>query len=178
MTLRSGSATVVESIDKPKEEIVIMTAPTDMLALAREYDEATRVHDVVKEYQHVLQGDLAVVRIPDLEKGRESLTKLTQAIPGWESFRLGPIGPETDNLQLVDGITPGSRHCVDERDRSIVTVYARSSQAHELEGPVIVAKGRWRLTHPVHADHEMPEGIYQVKHQRDFAYEEARRIAD
>jgi hypothetical protein len=45
--------------------------------------------------------------------------------------------------------------------------------AGQCLGPVIVAKERWELTHPKHANHSLPAGTYLVTYRRTM-----RRVQD
>lgn len=139
-------------------------------------DRSVRYHEIVKEGDVIPQGDVYLRRIAsESDEDRRALEREIRAF--WPDFRLGPLGPETRQRQLVQGNTIGSRHEIDAPDMAHVTLYAPSSEAGPLEGPVIVAHGRFLLVHPEHASHSIPEGVYQVTHQRDHALEMAR-IAD
>ena len=47
-----------------------------------------------------------------------------------------------------------------------------------LLGPVIVADEAFTLTHPEHAHHRLPAGIYQVGYQLDVSEQERRAVRD
>lgn len=150
----------------------------DLFDIVSITDHDIRIHDIVKEFQGIPQGDVLLVRIPNLDKGRTELQSLLQQQWG-QDFRLGAVGNQTNNLKLVTGSSLGARHCIDENDRAYVTVYSPTWQdASALEGPVIVATSRFTLRHPEHAAHSMPSGIYQVLYQRDFAFDQLRRVQD
>lgn len=46
----------------------------------------------------------------------------------------------------------------------------------EMLGPVIVADSPWSLTHPEHAHHQLPAGVYGVTYQVDMRT--MRRVVD
>jgi hypothetical protein len=93
-----------------------------------------------------------------------------------------PRGNILGTRQIAVGDTQGSRH-VAEGDG--VTVYAGKNlpecfaaptwaasltpkQIKDIFlGPVIVADKRFKLTHPEHAYHCLPAGVYQVTYQAD-----------
>ena len=91
---------------------------------------------------------------------------------------------ETTNetRQVALGSTVGSRHCAD----GSVRVYWPKSKAEAVAqcpikgfvdrlgagaepciGPVVVADAEWTLTHPEHAHHVLPAGIYLTTFQLD-----------
>ena len=80
-------------------------------------------------------------------------------------------GVETSNHQLAPGTTKGSRHVV----VGDVQVF-ESIERNELLGPIVVARSRFRLTHPEHAEHSLPSGTYQVGYQLD--YQTRSRVQD
>lgn len=145
----------------------------DIFSIVAEEDQRVRYHNIVKENEAVPQGDVYLVRIADMKEGRKALERMLSE--RWSGFKFGKIGQVTTVRQLVSDNTMGSRHVV-EGDG--VTIFGRSHEAHALEGPVIVADSRFTLAHPEHAHHSIPEGTYQVIYQRDWAFEEAQRVAD
>ncbi len=46
----------------------------------------------------------------------------------------------------------------------------------QMLGPVVVAKKRWRNTHPVHGHFDLPAGTYQTTYQAD--YRTQQRVVD
>lgn len=101
---------------------------------------------VLGEKQLVRQGDVAVTLAP---KGMQ-------------------LGAVRGSRQVALGTSIGSRH-VAEGD---VVVHERPG-AGMLEGPVVVAKERWTLTHPEHAHKSLPAGTYAIEYQRDLSTERA-----
>lgn len=94
-----------------------------------------------------------------------------------------PRGAELGTRKVAVGEGEGSNHIVEGE----VEVYHGTKfppiviQDWALEnpdclGPVIVAANECVLTHPKHAHHRMPAGVYQVTYQRDEATK--RRVAD
>lgn len=100
-----------------------------------------------------------------------------------------PRGAKLDDYQLAPGSTKGSRHIMEGE----VEVYAgRAMPANWVTpkwlsglgvrpedvalGPVVVVKSRATLTHPEHAHHSLPAGVYQVTYQLDTRT--AGRVAD
>ncbi len=110
------------------------------------------------------QGDVYVVMVDkkeDLYGVHKSLNKCGK-------------GERTAERQLAPGTTKGSRHIAE----GPMSIFAPAKDASALEGPYIEATGEWTLTHPEHADHQMPAGNFCIVYQRDFAAEEIRRVAD
>ncbi len=150
-------------------------------------EEATqklRIHHDTKEGQVIPQGDVYLHVLSgrseraEIEADRSDLVRRIQQAGAWPDFRLGKLGEVTNELQLVQGTSRGSRHSIRQEDAGAVTIYKPAQDAHPLEGPVIVANERVDLVHPDHAPHSLPAGTYQVIHQRDWASEEARRVQD
>jgi hypothetical protein len=102
------------------------------------------------------QGDLRIIRLPD-----------DVDTSGFVSVRA--------KLQLVDGTTQGSRHCLDSLDG--VEMFALKD-AGPLDGPVIRTTAERAILHPEHGDCvDMPPGWYAFPGQRTYA-DELRRVAD
>jgi hypothetical protein len=76
-----------------------------------------------------------------------------------------PKGDIIENWQLAPGTSKGSRHIVEAGDH--VTIHTLESN-DILHGPVIVARERWTVTHPEHADCSIPSGTYRVGYQLDL----------
>lgn len=90
------------------------------------------------------------------------------------------LGEPTKNSQLAVGQTQGSRHIINPIPKGL-KIYQPTKDASPLIGPVIESPTRWRLTHPEHAHHDLPAGIFQVTYQRDYKKERAeelRRVQD
>lgn len=87
-----------------------------------------------------------------------------------------PSGATTTvaNRQLAQGTSQGSRHCVADGPK----LFRDPSITDPLIGPVIVAKEPWTLTHPEHAHHRMPAGVFQSGFQLDVAEQERRAVRD
>lgn len=82
----------------------------------------------------------------------------------------------TAERQLAPGNTQGSRHIM----AGNCTVYERKQGV--LVGPAVVCSERVTVTHPEHNHKSLPstpEGTaYAITFQRDWAQEEAARVAD
>lgn len=98
------------------------------------------------------QGDIYLRRVPDNHRR----------------------GDEIQDRQLAPGTTKGSRHVVEAGEH--VTLYAPQDSMDPLAGPVIVARERFRVTHPEHADFSLPSGTWEVGYQLDARTR--RRVAD
>ena len=119
-------------------------------------DAEVRVLRRIEVGQVIHQGDVYVHRIADD----------------------APRGKEMGTRQVAVGDTQGSRH-VAEGD---VSVFEGDALPEWFEapgwlggappesiflGPVVVAESAWTLTHPEHAHHRLPAGVYQVTYQAD-----------
>jgi hypothetical protein len=152
----------------------------DIFDIVGEVNHEVREVLFLKEYESIRQGDIYVIRLPSATL--ESRTKLADIVNktlnkymnGFVSFKFGAIGPVTDELQLVNGISIGSRHSIRRADAGVVTIYSRSFDASPLEGPMIVADTRFTIEHPEHANYSLPEGVYQVLYQRDLRADNQR----
>lgn len=107
--------------------------------------------------QHVRQGDVYLLRV---------------------AKRPACYATETKNRQLAPGTSKGSRHIVDdpvtlrtapEADaRSAIAKLPGTTQSRLLlPGPCIDASERFTLTHPEHAHHSLPAGVYVTVYQLD-----------
>lgn len=119
-------------------------------------DPVSYVGRELKEGDHHWQGDLAII---------VTFEKLPPHREGWEGGN-----------QLALGNTRGSRHCILEPlndELQLVTLRDRGA----LDGPIIVAKRKFTVTHPEHGDVTWPAGNYKIRYQRQFA-EELKRVQD
>ncbi len=134
---------------------VSMTVNQAHEAIAKAATEApeVRIHAKLAVGDIAHQGDVYLQRIKSIPKG-------------WTA--------KTANRQLAPGTTQGSRHCV----AGDVELLAPPKGADPLLGPVIVAKDGCTITHPEHAHHELPAGIYQTGYQLDQAEKERRAVRD
>lgn len=108
---------------------------------------------------YVRQGDLYISCMRELPDGAVEVKKSSAA------------------LQLVEGTTQGSRHCIAEKDAKNVTIYKRSNP-NALQGPILVTTGEVELTHPEHGHVILHDpGIYDITYQKAYA-EELRRVQD
>ena len=82
-------------------------------------------------------------------------------------------GKETDNRQLAEGESKGSRHIVGAGPK----VFA-PKQRRQLFGPLINATQRFVVEHPEHAHVSLPSGYYRVRFQREGTDEEWERVRD
>jgi len=94
-----------------------------------------------------------------------------------------PRGKAWGSQQVAVGDQVGARHVVE----GSVKVFAGERlpegvtepewlEDGELLGPVIVATDTFALTHPEHAHHRLPAGVYQVTYQADATTR--RRVVD
>jgi len=102
---------------------------------------------------HAVQGDVYIQTLAAVPTGW-SLTNPTQ--------------------QIAPGTTQGSRHILESMDG--IEMYT-SSDASPLDGPCIVAKKSFELTHPEHGHLILCPGVYRITYARQYA-EELRRVAD
>jgi hypothetical protein len=80
------------------------------------------------------------------------------------------------DLQLADGNTQGSRHCLDSK--AGVTMYRLASPGI-TDGPIIDLKHERVITHPEHGHCILPAGVYSITYQRDLdAEDRERRVLD
>lgn len=124
-------------------------AVTDSVA-----DEEVRVTRRIEIGSCVQQGDLYVHRVADghacgakRKKGKAQLALGTN---------MGARHVAEGDVEIFEGTTlpPGVKAPAD-------------IPASEICGPVIVAKRPFKVTHPEHAHHQLPEGTYQVTYQYD-----------
>ena len=83
----------------------------------------------------------------------------------------------TKNRQLAPGVSKGSRHIVSEGPTLFEAPNAGSWRG-VLNGPLVVSKERFKLTHPEHAHFELPAGSYAVFYQADVQRDVIRRALD
>lgn len=102
-----------------------------------------RVIESIKIGQAVRQGDVYLTAIKP--------TKEHAKMPAYLSDQLAP------------GNTMGSRHMISGDVKMF-----KDKDATVFTGPVIVAKERFKVTHPEHAHFDMPAGTYQVTYQLDW----------
>jgi hypothetical protein len=94
----------------------------------------------------IRQGDIYLTRIGAAPKG------------------LTPYPANESGYQLAPGSTKGSRHCVSKTNVEAFT----QEKPGIIDGPIVVAKDRFSLTHPEHAWFDLPAGTYKVTYQLDF----------
>ncbi len=100
------------------------------------------------------QGDVIIMRLPDdfVAAHKGDLTEI--------------VIDSGETLQLAEGSTQGSRHCLASLDG--ITVY-RLRDANALDGPVIHATRPFDVTHPEHGNVcDLPAGDYAFPGQRTF----------
>lgn len=74
-----------------------------------------------------------------------------------------PRGKPTLNRQLAPGNSKGSRHVVEGEGVEIYESRGKSI----LEGPLFYAPNGCTVTHPEHADVDLPDGTYRAAYQLD-----------
>lgn len=95
-----------------------------------------------------------------------------------------PRGAELGTRQVAVGTSVGSRHVVQGSRLAVFEGMKYPSGFSEpawvrqnaLLGPVVVAEEEFALTHPEHAHHQLPAGVYQVTYQADMV--SMRAVAD
>jgi len=95
-----------------------------------------------------------------------------------------PRGAKLGTRQVAVGTTIGSRHVAEGEDAEVFagsklpgTVKPHSDVPESAYlGPVVVAPSGFTLTHPEHAHHVCPAGVYQVTYQVDPIAQ--RRVQD
>lgn len=79
-------------------------------------------------------------------------------------------------LQLAEGETQGSRHCLDSDVG--VTMY-RLKEPTTYDGPILDLAEERTVTHPEHGDWVLPPGLYGITYQRTQDRDEReRRVQD
>lgn len=95
-----------------------------------------------------------------------------------------PRGKKLGTRQVAVGTSVGSRHVAEGKGVSVFAGQRLPSWVTEpawcqpgaILGPVIVATEPFVLTHPEHAHHQCPAGVWQTTYQADFATQQ--RVAD
>lgn len=133
------------------------TVHQDIAAAATTPDRDIRYLREIKPGQHCRQGDVYLLCV---------------------ASRPSCYAKPTANRQLAPGQSKGSRHIV---DGAVAIFTADERQAREairslpgsvssrltLPGPCVEATERFTLTHPEHAHHSLPAGVYVVLYQLD-----------
>lgn len=79
-------------------------------------------------------------------------------------------------LQVADGNTQGSRHCLDAKTG--VEMFSKARQT-QLDGPMIRLRKERTITHPEHGHVILPPGCYEITYQRNLDSEEReQRVRD
>jgi hypothetical protein len=125
--------------------------------LSHEADADVRVCRNLPEGGALHQGDVYLHRVPD----------------NW------PRGKQLGTRQVAVGQTQGSRHIAEGAGVQVCEGKKLPASFRAPKwlngtppegiflGPVVVAEKRWSLSHPEHAKHTMPAGVYQVTYQGD-----------
>lgn len=75
--------------------------------------------------------------------------------------------PWGGDLQLAEGNTRGSRHCIPHRFENVTHVYEAPTDSI-LDGSVLDVRKPIDLVHPEHGDHiGYPAGVYRVRYQQN-----------
>ena len=130
-------------------------------------DSELRVTRRIEIGSVIQQGDLYIIRVADNH----------------------PHGGKIGSRQVAVGTNIGARHVAEGEgvevfagvrlpDGVSVPKWAQETGIMEIEmlGPVVVARESWTLTHPEHAHHALPAGVYAVTYQLD--YSTRRRVVD
>jgi len=103
------------------------------------------------------QGDVGLLMLEQLPRGAVLRSER------WKS-----------DLQLAEGNTKGSRHCIPIRFEPSVQVHQHGTN-DILDGDVLVASKPFDLVHPEHGDHiGYPPGVYRVRYQQNAERERVR----
>lgn len=117
-------------------------------------DPEVRVTRRIEIGSAIQQGDCYLTRVPDAH----------------------PRGKSCGSRQVALGNSIGSRHVAEGEDVEVfegtklpegVAPPADVPESAIL-GPVVVAPKGFVLTHPEHAHHELPAGVYQTTYQADL----------
>lgn len=129
---------------------------TNAADIVRQIEAQSETHTTDERFVRTMQiGDVA----------RQGDIYIERVDDGYER------GGEIADRQLAPGNSKGSRHVVCDGPQ---VFEARSTDP--LHGPVIVAKERFTVAHPEHADVSLPSGTYRVGYQLDPRT--MRRVAD
>ncbi len=109
---------------------------------------AAKVIDCLEPGDAIRQGDLYVIRLASLPEGAEVMAEAP--------------------MQLVPGRSRGSRHTITRETFAGCALY-RLAATTELDGPVIVAREAFEISHPEHGHFVLPAGTYQVRYQRRWS---------
>lgn len=79
-------------------------------------------------------------------------------------------------LQLADGNTQGSRHCLDSKVGVKMFTLANPEM---LDGPILKTSTERTIEHPEHGNVVLPPACYRITYQRDLdAEDRQRRVLD
>jgi hypothetical protein len=88
----------------------------------------------------------------------------------------GAVKMDSVPIQLAQGHTQGSRHCLDSVDGVSAWMPSRPGM---LDGPIIQLLRERVVTHPEHGHVILPPGVYRISYQRSLdAEERERRVLD
>lgn len=140
------------------EPVTIERAMTDVNQAAESIRRADpqRFPDAASPGDALRQGDLLVTLLDGVPKGVRKADK--------------------PRLQLAEGSTQGSRHCLDSLEG--VTVYELKDRG-PYDGPVLDLTTERTITHPEHGHMVLPPGCYAVTYQRTVDSEQReQRVRD
>lgn len=126
--------------------ITAIEAHTQVTEGARKSSKERRVLRALKVGQVVRQGDIYLHRVPDDH----------------------PHGQELETRQLAEGTTQGARHLVESGARIYEGTTTPPGCDVPFLGPLVRARTRLLVSHPEHAEMDLPRGTYQVTHQQDL----------
>lgn len=93
-----------------------------------------------------------------------------------KSIPRGSLAVKNPPLQLAEGNTQGSRHCLASAEG--VTAY-RLKEPTEYDGPILKLDCPNVIAHPEHGDWTLPPGVYGITYQRTVDSENRiRRVLD
>lgn len=133
-------------------------------------NKTTADHEIRKVLEHKADPDIRVTRSIQIGHAIHQGDVYVHAVSADH-----PRGKALGTRQVAVGTTIGARHVVKgdgvtvfegKKLPSYLKVRVGFSEADYL-GPVVVADGQFVLTHPEHAHHAMPAGVYQVTYQVD-----------
>lgn len=133
---------------------------------AAKSSQAVRKHANMKIGHIAHQGDVYVIKIE--KKPAPWSTETTN-----ESRQIA-LGATIGSRHLAEGevhvFWPENREQAAEFVTRIIPEYVHKlgvAGALACVGPIVVASATWTLTHPEHAHHELPAGVYLTAYQLD-----------
>lgn len=108
------------------------------------------------------QGDVCIVPVAELAKDID-LTSMK------------PVARDHGRVVLAYGEVTGHAHAIHDAD---VDLFAPGEASILAERYLRIGAGGATVVHEDHAPIALPEGLYEVRHQREYEPDEIRRVAD